>query len=84
LSNFCKAVGFWKPDTLLIMNVEQVFSADMFETKFQGNVLSKSAGREYREKVLAPGACKDAAVILRDFLGREPTEEAFLRSKGLL
>jgi hypothetical protein len=33
------------------MNVEQVFSADMFETKFQGNVLSKSAGREYREKV---------------------------------
>jgi hypothetical protein len=51
LSNFCKAVGFWKADTLLIMNVEQVSSADMFEAKFKGNVLSKSAGREYREKV---------------------------------
>lgn len=51
LSNFCKGVGFWKADTLLIMNVEQVFSADMFEAKFKGNVLSKSAGREYREKV---------------------------------
>ncbi|CAM6010102.1 unnamed protein product [Sphagnum balticum] len=62
----------------------EVSSADMFEAKFKGNVLSKSAGREYREKVLAPGACKDAAAILRDFLGREPTEEAFLRSKGLL
>lgn len=61
----------------------EVFSADMFETKFKGNVLSKSAGREYRDKVLAPGATKDAAVILREFLGREPTQEAFLRSKGL-
>jgi len=31
----------------------QVFSADMFETKFKGNVLSKVAGREYRDKVLS-------------------------------
>lgn len=61
----------------------EVFSAEMFETKFKGNVLSKVAGREYRDKVLAPGATKDAAVIIREFLGREPTQEAFLRSKGL-
>lgn len=34
-------------------------------------------------QVLAPGATKDASAILVDFLGREPTQEAFLRSKGL-
>lgn len=34
------------------MDCMQVFSADMFETKFKGNVLSKSAGREYRDKVI--------------------------------
>ncbi len=63
LSNFCKAVGFWKADTLLIMNVEQVFSADMFEAKFKGNVLSKSAGREYREKVKCVFAKKNDICI---------------------
>lgn len=40
----------------------EVFSADMFEAKFKGNVLSKSAGREYREKVLAPGADRKSVV----------------------
>lgn len=33
----------------------QVFSAEMFETKFKGNVLSKTAGREYRDKVRTLG-----------------------------
>ncbi|KAG6549911.1 hypothetical protein Mapa_008421 [Marchantia paleacea] len=62
----------------------EVFSADMFASKFKWNVLSRATGREYREKVLRPGACKDGLDILEEFLGREPTEEAFLRSKGVL
>ena len=55
----------------------------MFATKFKGALLDKAAGLSYREKVLEPGGSKDASVLLRDFLGREPTQDAFLKSKGL-
>jgi thimet oligopeptidase len=41
----------------------EVFSADMFEAKFKGNVLSKSAGREYREKVKCVFAKKNDICI---------------------
>ncbi|GAQ89369.1 thimet oligopeptidase [Klebsormidium nitens] len=61
----------------------EVFSADMFATKFAKDVLSPAAGKEYRDKILRPGGSIDAADMLWDFLGREPTEAAFLESKGV-
>lgn len=63
--------------------VLQVFSADMFATKFARDVLSPAAGKGYRDKILRPGGSIDAADMLRDFLGREPNEAAFLESKGV-
>ncbi|CAH8533687.1 unnamed protein product [Schistosoma curassoni] len=61
----------------------EVFSADMFESRFQcaidGGCLSKSVGRDYREKILRPGGSKDAADMLKDFLGREPNDDAFFK-----
>jgi hypothetical protein len=38
---------------------------------------------DYRTKVLGPGGSVDADVLLRNFLGRDPTQDAFLRSLGL-
>lgn len=35
-------------------------------------------------QVLEPGARIDASQILKNFLGREPTEEAFLKVKGII
>lgn len=61
----------------------EVYAADMFETAFRANPLSPEAGARYRDTILAPGGSEDAAVFTRRFLGREPSNKAFLRSKGL-
>jgi Zn-dependent oligopeptidase len=60
-----------------------VFAADMF-TRFQTEgVLNPATGRAYREQVLARGRTEDADVLLRNFLGREPNEKAFLEQLGI-
>ena len=63
----------------------QVFSADMFEQfkKHPEGVFSKEIGKLYRDLILAPGGSKDSLDSLTEFLGREPTPDAFLKSIGL-
>jgi thimet oligopeptidase len=62
----------------------EVFSADMYVSKFEGgNQFSKTAGLEYRHKVLGPGGSVDAVEILRDYLGRDPNMDAFFKLKGM-
>ncbi|XP_043226494.1 thimet oligopeptidase-like isoform X1 [Amphibalanus amphitrite] len=62
----------------------EVYSVDMFEARFKKEgILSPEVGRDYRRCILEPGSTIDAADMLRNFLGREPSREAFLRSKGL-
>ncbi|KAK2705101.1 hypothetical protein QYM36_017217 [Artemia franciscana] len=62
----------------------EVFSADMFESKFaKEGVMNPKVGMEYRRKILEPGGSVDADVMIRNFLGRDPTMDAFLRKKGI-
>eukprot|EP01062_Namystynia_karyoxenos_P079625 TRINITY_DN8430_c0_g1_i1.p1 TRINITY_DN8430_c0_g1~~TRINITY_DN8430_c0_g1_i1.p1 ORF type:complete len:712 (+),score=252.46 TRINITY_DN8430_c0_g1_i1:93-2138(+) len=62
----------------------EVYAADMFHTRFRKDgIFSKEAGRDYRNEVLRHGGSRDAADLLRAFLGREPSSDAFLVSKGL-
>lgn len=63
----------------------EVFSSDMYETVF-GKVgpLDSNAGMKYRRTILEKGGSVDAIDMLRNILGRDPNQEAFLKRKGLL
>ncbi len=61
----------------------EVFSDDMFMSRFKADPLSRRAGQAYCDMVLAKGGSQDADDMLRNFLGREPNQAAFLRAKGL-
>ena len=60
-----------------------VFGDDMF-TRFEGaGLLNAGLGAEYRRTVLERGGTVDGDQLVRDFLGREPNSDAFLRGLGL-
>jgi thimet oligopeptidase len=61
----------------------KVFGDDMFSRFEAEGVLSPTVGMDYRAKVLEPGGSKDPMDMLRDFLGREPDQRAFLRFIGI-
>jgi len=61
-----------------------VFATDMFESRFKKEgILNPKTGMDYRTMVLGPGGSIEAMEILKNFLGRKPNQEAFLKVKGL-
>lgn len=60
-----------------------VYAQDMFSVFEQGDVLSPLTGGRYRQEVLAKGGSADAYDLVKNFLGREPNNKAFLRHLGL-
>jgi oligopeptidase A len=55
----------------------------MYSVFKEHGVLNGEVGRRYRDIVLAPGGERDSMESLVAFLGRAPTQDAFLRHIGL-
>jgi Zn-dependent oligopeptidase len=61
----------------------KAYAQDMF-TRFQGaGLLDAATGKRYREVILETGGGRDPLELVKEFLGREPNEEALLKSLGL-
>jgi len=61
----------------------RVFGDDMFTRFERAGVFDRQTGLDYRRKILERGGTVDGDVLVRDFLGREPNSDAFLRGLGL-
>jgi thimet oligopeptidase len=61
----------------------EVYAADMFSAFEEEGILNSKVGQRYRDIILAKGGSEEPLQLVKDFLGREPNDEAFLRSLGL-
>ncbi|MCP3977442.1 MAG: Zn-dependent oligopeptidase [bacterium] len=61
----------------------KVYGDDMFSVFSDEGVLNPAVGERYRRAILAKGGTISGMDLLRGFLGREPSSEAFLRQIGL-
>jgi thimet oligopeptidase len=61
----------------------EVIGDDMFGRFATEGVTSADVGGQYRREILEPNGTRDADDLVRAFLGRDPSNEAFLRLRGM-
>jgi thimet oligopeptidase len=61
----------------------EVIGDDMFGRFVREGITSPSVGRAYRRAVLEPNGSRDGEELVRSFLGRDPSNEAFLTLRGM-
>ena len=60
-----------------------VYAQDMFSVFEEKGILDQATGKALRDKIYAKGSTEDPMMLVKDFLGREPNQKAFLKSLGL-
>lgn len=60
-----------------------VYAKDIFETFKQEGLLNQSTGKRLKEMILAKGGSAEPMELLVNFLGRQPSQNAFIKSMGL-
>lgn len=61
----------------------KVFAHDLFNEIKKIGLLDPVIGRKYVDAVIGRGGSQDPNDLLRNFLGREPNQDAFLKDMGL-
>jgi thimet oligopeptidase len=61
----------------------KVYGDDMWAVFEENGVLNPEIGMRYRHEIYEKGGTLDGEVLLRNFLGREPSDRAFLIDLGL-
>jgi thimet oligopeptidase len=61
----------------------RVFALDVFEKIKKEGLLNNKAGARYVKEILGKGGSEDPSHMLKAYLGREPSQEAFLKAYGL-
>ena len=61
----------------------KVYAQDMFSVFEENGILDTETGMRYRRIILEKGGTEDPLELVKAFLGREPSNEAFMRSLGL-
>jgi metallopeptidase MepB len=56
-----------------------VFAADMYSTVFRADPLDPDRGAKYRKSILLPGGSREETESLKEFLGRPPNSDAFMK-----
>ncbi len=55
----------------------------MFSVFEKNGIMNAETGKKYRQDILSKGGSEKEIDMVKEFLGREPNEEAFLKSLGL-
>jgi thimet oligopeptidase len=61
----------------------KVFALDLFDTIKKQGLLNPEIGAKYVQEVISKGGSVDPNILLVNFLGRAPSQEAFLKDMGL-
>ncbi len=61
----------------------KVYAQDMFSVFDANGILDTTTGIRYRDIILAPGSSRDELGLVKEFLGRDPNNKAFLKELGL-
>lgn len=60
-----------------------ILASDIFETFDENGVFCKETGQRYLNTILSQGSSREILDMFRDFKGKEPNPEAFLRYAGI-
>ena len=61
----------------------KVFALDLFDEIKKQGLLNPEIGSRYVHEILMPAGSKDPNELLKNFLGREPSQDAFIKNLGL-